>query len=732
MSTDQLVAVRQYDFSESLFDELQTNHYAKDLWPIVYILSDGKKYEAYVGETTDAYARMRTHLKHKTKKKLTSVHLISSERFNKSATLDIESNLIKYLSGDGQFKLLNGNLGLANHSYYQKREVYWNIFETVWDKLRAYGIAKHSISHINNSDLFKYSPYKTLTRDQILGLKEILHCILEDKYENVIIEGGAGTGKTILAVFLFKLLATDHQGLNFSEFREAQSEFLQLVGKIKSKYPKPKMGLVVPMSSFRSTLRKVFKNIKGLKSNMVIGPADVTKEKYDIVLVDESHRLRRRNSIGAYIGAFNNAAERLGLDPATSHELEWVVRQSSKTILFYDEGQSVKPSDVKQEHFEQLKQSATTAIRRLKSQFRVRGGNSYVDFIDGMLRGDLPESTAPFQSRDYEFVLFDSIADLRQEIRARDKETGLARMIAGYSWEWVSKKDDTGELKDIEIEGIQLRWNSTASDWINSENAVEEVGCIHTTQGYDLNYAGIIFGREITYDKEQDEIVILKDHYLDPTGRRADNPEQLKQYVINIYKTVMLRGIRGTYVYAYDDNLRDYLAKFIPPFASATKVRRLQPLPSEDVRPFKNAIPVYPLDVAAGDFGDVQQVEDVDWVSPPEGVKPSEDLFVCRVVGESMNRVIENGAHCLFRKYQGGSRNGEIVLVEHTDFEDADFGSCYTVKEYHSKKYQDENGWRHREITLRPLSFEERYEPIVLKDDALSSFRVIGVFERVI
>jgi len=115
--------VTQYEFTPQLFEEFNNNHYAKDLWPLVYILSDGKVKEAYVGETTDAYARMGAHLKHDQKKKLTSVHLITSDKFNKSATLDIESNLIKYLDGDGQYKLMNGNLGLANHNYYQKNEV---------------------------------------------------------------------------------------------------------------------------------------------------------------------------------------------------------------------------------------------------------------------------------------------------------------------------------------------------------------------------------------------------------------------------------------------------------------------------------------------------------------------------------------------------------------------------------------------------------------------------------
>lgn len=92
------VKINHYDFENSLFEDFSTNHFAKDLWPLVYILSDGDTKTAYVGETTDAYSRMRTHLKHKTKSKLTSVHLITSEKFNKSATLDIESNKI-YVRG---------------------------------------------------------------------------------------------------------------------------------------------------------------------------------------------------------------------------------------------------------------------------------------------------------------------------------------------------------------------------------------------------------------------------------------------------------------------------------------------------------------------------------------------------------------------------------------------------------------------------------------------------------
>ena len=206
-----------HDFDINSIDSLD-NHYANNLWPIVYLLNDEIVKEAYVGETTDAINRLKTHLKNNIKNKLKTFRIISSETFNKSATLDIESLLIKYISGDGEYKLLNGNLGIANHNYYQKNEVYWDVFKSVWNGLRKDGIARHSLSHIDNSDLFKYSPYKSLTEEQKKGLYLIIDNLLDKNAHNTIIEGGAGTGKTILAIFLFKLLNSDNSDFNFRDF----------------------------------------------------------------------------------------------------------------------------------------------------------------------------------------------------------------------------------------------------------------------------------------------------------------------------------------------------------------------------------------------------------------------------------------------------------------------------------------------------------------------------------
>ena len=728
MSLSNDFVINRYEFNSNLFNEFQNLHSAKDLWPIVYVLSDDKKLnggkikDAYVGETTDAFARMSSHLKNDEKNKLTSVHIITSETFNKSATLDIESNLIKYMHGDGQYNLLNGNLGLANHNYYQKPE-YWNIFKSIWDKLRSDGIAKHDISFINNSDLFKYSPYKSLTPEQKLGLLGIINGLLNNDYKNFIVEGGAGTGKTILAIFLFKLLNTNNEDFNFKEFGEDETEFYQKIKELKDKFKSPSMALVVPMSSFRKTLQKVFKTIKGLKATMVIGPSELAKGKYDIVLVDESHRLRRRVNLTNY-KSFDDTCIKLGLDKNICNELDWVLMQSENAILFYDENQSIKPTDVQKIDFDILKEKSNTQIQYLKSQFRVKGGNAYVKFINDLLN---VKANCRFSSKDYEFILFDSIEDLIKEIKLRNDESGLSRLVAGYSWEWISSKDK--KLFDIKIENTSLQWNKEPIDWINSDNSIDEVGCIHTTQGYDLNYTGVIFGNEIIYDKDKDEIVILKENYFDSSGKNTiRDPEILKEYIINIYKTIMLRGIKGTYVYVCDKNLREYFAKHI----SNYKIEKsISYIPASKVIPFINSIPVYDLKAAAGAFSEVQDVNEFEWIELPPQYKPSKDLFACTVMGESMNRVIPNGSICLFRKYAGGSRNGMIVLAEHTKFQESEFGSRYTVKEYHSKKEVNEESWKHHKIIFKPLSYLE-FGNIELSNDEASALKIIGVFECVL
>jgi hypothetical protein len=140
-------------------------------------------------------------------------------------------------------------------------------------------------------------------------------------------------------------------------------------------------------------------------------------------------------------------------------------------------------------------------------------------------------------------------------------------MLAGFAWKWQSKKNKSAF--DFNIEGVKLQWNQTATDWINSPTSSNEVGSIHTIQGYDLNYAGVIIGNDLGFDPEANKVLFNRSNYFDVKGKE-DNPrlgikysdEDLLQFVLNIYKVLLTRGILGTYVYVSDPQLRQYLRKY--------------------------------------------------------------------------------------------------------------------------------------------------------------------------
>lgn len=724
--------IDQYPFDGQLEYRLLQDHEEFLSWPVVYFLENAKQQEAYVGETTDMVNRLKTHLKTPEKKRLSKVSLILSDLFNKSATLDIESNLIRYVAADGQFSLQNGNLGISDHQFYQKKEVYWDLFRDIWDELRSIGVVRHSLDYIDNSDLFKYSPYKSLSGDQIKGLKMILQCLLDDVAKISLIHGGAGTGKSILAIFLFKLLKTDLSDFNRADFDEEDEELYELVEQVRAKYGQLEMALVIPMQSFRKTIAKVFKGIKGLSTTMVIGPADLIKKQYDLVIVDEGHRLRQRKNLSSYYSAFDRASAILGLDKYNTSELDWVQRQSHKAVIFYDEFQSVKPSDVNKQAFLDLQAKDSTRIERLHSQFRVKGGLQYMEFIHHVFSDQTNRPKKPFVNRYYDLRLYDNVDDLVETIRQKDKTEGLSRMVAGFAWEWISKKDK--KAYDIVIGDTQLRWNSTAIDWVNSPNAPNEVGCIHTTQGYDLNYTGLIIGPELDYDFETRSFVVYKDRYKDKNGKNSiSDSEVLKNYVLNIYRTILFRGIKGTYIYACNENMRHYLQHYISTEQIGEAVSELNfsivRKPSLD----KPTIPFYDLEIAAGSFSELQQNDTMQYLELESNMDyDPKRYFACKVVGESMNKIIPNGSICLFEQYQGGSRNGLICLVESSDFVDREFGSNYTIKEYRSKKTVTDEGWSHEEITLHPRSNIATFEPIRLRDEETVDLRVIGVFVKVL
>ena len=256
--------IEKYRFSNSVVDSLDS-HYEQN-WPVVYQIRNNS--EIYIGETTNLKSRMKQHLDNDEKASLRNgvFNVVFDETFNKSVALDLESYLIQYFSGDGKLKVLNRNDGMCDRDYYN-RSRYRQTFERIWERLRDLGVANKTISEINNSELFKFSPYKNLNFEQLDVVTEIVQNIeqsIKAKRKSLsIVDGDAGTGKTIVIMYLAKLLADLHNfdsknddlddDSNFSVFFELES--------INQTFKNKKIALIIPQPSLCERVRKIFKRL---------------------------------------------------------------------------------------------------------------------------------------------------------------------------------------------------------------------------------------------------------------------------------------------------------------------------------------------------------------------------------------------------------------------------------------------------------------------------------------
>ena len=189
---------------------------------------------------------------------------------------------------------------------------------------------------------------------------------------------------------------------------------------------------------------------------------------------------------------------------------------------------------------------------------RCQGGGDFMHYIDDIFNLRNPK----YQSfGSYDFKLYDDPNAMIDYICLKNANESLCRTLAGYSWKWISRNG--GNTPDIDLEGKKYFWNRNNSQWILNSKP-DEIGCVHTSQGYDLNRVAVILGREIDYNPATNSIVINRCLFFDKKVKQQTTDAQLKQFIINAYKVMLVRGIKGCYVYAYNKNLREYLKQFIP------------------------------------------------------------------------------------------------------------------------------------------------------------------------
>lgn len=565
--------IEQYSFDENGINNLKINSKHGVDWPVVYILSGNK--EAYVGETQNAYDRMKQHFSNKKRKNLTKINLMQSDSFNKSAILDIENMLITHMHADGKFILQNSNGGQSKlHNYYQRSE-YQNVFTEIWDKLKKLNLVEHSLFEVENSEIFKFSPYKELTNDQYIVVEELLKLYSQamqgTSRMDVIVNGGAGTGKSLIAIYFLNMIANilnnDYDFSDTEQYIDDES-FLNRADLIKAikTYGNDKIGFVIAVPSFKDTVKKVFKSIKELRHIHVISPSEASRGDYDVLIVDEAHRLKRRHKLTNY-GTHDNVNKSLGL-PADSTELDWLKFKAKKMlILFYDGIQSIKESDVSKEDFDKINSDDYTHKLFLNTQLRVKGGDEYIDFA----RSLFSNSPVKYKSqKGYDLKVYDDCYEMFEAIKSKNIEyKGLCRMLAGFSFYWRKKARDKKNIKynqnyDFEIDGHYYCWNEdfNASDFITNDKNIEKIGCIYTSQGHDLNYAGVIFGEDISYNPETKQIMYHPDKFIDTYSKSSDINKTINN-IINAYLVLLTRGVYGTYIYAVDKNLREYINSLI-------------------------------------------------------------------------------------------------------------------------------------------------------------------------
>jgi DUF2075 family protein len=381
------------------------------------------------------------------------------------------------------------------------------------------------------------NPEFTLVDEQKLVFEQAMAMAQEATPRNkqvLIVQGGPGTGKSVVAI---NVLA-------------------RLIGKrIAAQYVSKNSA---PREVYASKLTGNYK--KSAINNLFRGSGQFTSTEPDSVpalIVDEAHRLNEKS------GLYGNQGE---------HQIKEIIGTALCSIFFIDEDQRVTMSDIGtieeiRRHAEKAK--ASVIEMDLPSQFRCGGSDGYLAWLDDVL-GIRPTANAYGTEHTYDFAVLDSASKLRDRIFEKNRTNNKSRLVAGYCWQWKSKKDRSAF--DIEFPGtdFRMRWNLTDDGalWIVKPDSVNEVGCIHTCQGLELDYIGVIIGPDLVYRDGEVRIVPQARDRRDKTmkgwkklsrEKPVEAEKKLNAVIRNTYRTLMTRGMKGCYVYCVDEPLGQYL-----------------------------------------------------------------------------------------------------------------------------------------------------------------------------
>lgn len=567
--------IKEYPYNNQGLKELEEGESREESkiisrYPTVYVVNDKKKkkiYSVYVGETNNIAKRTAQHLHDDPKSredwrellesKTAKMYVIGHQHFNKSMTLDIENQLMLYLSSVENVKALYNRRSNDQDEYYPVNEVQ-DIFTQIWTQLHQKNSELFpAMDVLKDLAIFKASPFHKLTHEQLEAknlIMERVNSSLDNDEEGqlIMVTGEAGAGKTVLLSNLF----------------------YDLVGYKKYGHPL-NVHIMVNHDEQVKVYREISKKL-GIDVNLVGKPTSFINkgEKADVILIDEAHLLWTQGK-QSYQG---------------TNQLEDLRKLGKVVVIIFDQHQVLRSQQIVEAA--QLQRMVGEALKsdnliELKNQLRIDANESTIqwvrDLVDHQKVGKLqPDSK-------YEIKVFDSPKDLENAIQIKNRSdldshyaNGISRLVATFDWTFStgSKPSDGSLTWDVKIGDWRMPWNNQLKtkqkrsvsyrnlSWAERSETINEVGSTYTIQGFDLNYAGVIIGPSVKY---RDGMIVFdpkahanKDANQKRTLQSGEKRSFAEKLIRNELNVLLTRGVHGLYIYAVDPELREALKKAMP------------------------------------------------------------------------------------------------------------------------------------------------------------------------
>jgi hypothetical protein len=503
-----------------------------------------------------------------------------------------------------------------------------------------YRPSRKLMDHVAN--VIKGNPTYVLLDEQLVAYDRVMASarqgIGEGKKTVIIIKGGPGTGKSVIAINLMADLLLEGYNAHYATGSKA----------------------------FTETLRRVIGTRGSVQFRYFNSYASAAPEAVDVLICDEAHRIRESSQ-----DRFTPKSRRSGMA-----QIQELINASRISVFLIDDDQVVRPGEIGSVRFIKefaRKNNCRLFEHELETQFRCSGSEAFVSWVNNTLGIVRTAHVLWTGEESFDFRIFDSPESLEKAIREKARLDYSARMTAGFCWEW-SKSSASQPLKDDVVIGEYKRpWNARheavnlprgvpkAQFWAHDPNGMDQIGCVYTAQGFEFDYVGVIFGNDITYSFEQGSWIGHPENSKDSVVRGAK--AKFVDLVKNTYRVLLSRGLKGCYVYFLDRDTEKFFRSRMDVAAAAHYQAR-----EDDIEPYINALPFFDID-ELGKMGQAELRARLEGSGKQGFLKVPggpflRDRFLVRAKDSSMEPLIQNGAICEFRIPGEESQKNGVVLAE--------------------------------------------------------------------